>query len=506
MKFTEQTNLPDVDQVTICELNSELITIKGKNDPNILKYNRIQGLDFPHIIVPYEIKDIGKKTPNSCLVNEDNTNSKENTIPYQQTKSIFKKGCDTINKTLINPIHNLISQKSDQYLKEIQYQNNLQPIKAFSWHKYQQVFAIAHRQDVVFLYDLYSETWFPQSPRGLFHDEQKDITCIEWRPMSSICLAVGTSTGVCLWKVPFENTSDSKDFDSIEQTKFTSIKSDNLKVGSAMLQILKYPGFTNVSTIAWSPDGLLLAVGSSISNSILVWDVAAKTAVSLSGAGGKGTTLLTWNNDGSYLCQSCYGKILRIWETRTWTCQTIPLKEHCHTACWYPDNRTLIFAIKNSEEISGIQMLWSPPKLDYTVLVQEHLGSSEAETTNGNTIRFGGPIRKLCIDPSGQRLVVNFEEQSYPGCELLALFEILRKPYLRYIPKGFIRGPMWHPGSPKPQPPHSPYNIENTNDEYLMPMPKIMSFANVFQRGALLSVCWENGKISFIPLMFPLPQ
>jgi len=33
-------------------------------------------------------------------------------------------------------------------------------------------------------------------------------------------------------------------------------------------------------------------------------------------------------------------------------------------------------------------------------------------------------------------------------------------------------------------------------------MPRLMSFAYEFQRGALLSVCWENGKISFIPLLF----
>jgi len=113
------------------------------------------------------------------------------------------------------------------------------------------------------------------------------------------------STGVCLWKVPFENTSESTNFDSIGQNPFLSMKSDVLKVGSAMLQVLKYPGFAHVSSLSWSPDGLLLAVGSAINNTIIVWDVAAKTPVSLSGAGGKGTTLLTWSNDGSFLCQSC---------------------------------------------------------------------------------------------------------------------------------------------------------------------------------------------------------
>jgi len=61
---------------------------------------------------------------------------------------------------------------------------------------------------------------------------------------------------------------------------------------------------------------------------------------------------------------------------------------------------------------------------------------------------------------------------------------------------------MWHPGTPKPQPPRSPYNDNETNEEGFVPMPRIMSFAYEFQRGALLSVCWENGKISFIPLLF----
>ncbi|OUM61721.1 hypothetical protein PIROE2DRAFT_62336 [Piromyces sp. E2] len=164
------------------------------------------------------------------------------------------------------------------------------------------------------------------------------------------------------------------------------MKSDVLKVGSAILQVLKYPGFAHVSSLSWSPDGLLLAVGSAVTNTIIVWDVAAKTPVSLSGAGGKGTTLLTWSNDGCFLCQSCTGSVLRIWETRTWTCRTIPLKNTCHTACWYPDNRTLIFSVKDSDEISGIQMLWSPPKLDYTILVQENLGMTEAETVSGKKV------------------------------------------------------------------------------------------------------------------------
>jgi len=51
-----------------------------------------------------------------------------------------------------------------------------------------------------------------------------------------------------------------------------------------------------------------------------------------------------------------------------------------------------------------------------------------------NLNSIGGPIRRLCIDPTGQRLVVNFEERENPGCELLGLFSILRKPYLRYQP------------------------------------------------------------------------
>jgi len=501
MKLIDQHIVPpEIDHVTLCEINNELINLKGKDDQNISKYYRNQGIDFPHIIVPYEINNI-KKTTNSCLIHNDEDECKRENIPYEQAKSLLKKGYDTLNTFIFNPLNSIFGQ-SERYLRKLQYENNLQPIKAFAWHRYQQVFAIAHRQDVVYLYDLYSETWFPQSPRGLFHEEQKDITCIEWRPMSSICLAVGTSTGVCLWKVPFENTNESTNFDTLGQNPFSSIKSDVLKVGSAMLQVLKYPGFNHISSLSWSPDGLLLAVGSAITNTIIVWDVAAKTPVSLSGAGGKGTTLLTWSNDGSFLCQSCNDSVLRIWETRTWTCRTIPLKNTCHTACWYPDNRTLIFSVQDSDEISGIQMLWSPPKLDYTILVQENLGMTEAETISGQKICIGGPIRKLCIDPTGQRLVVNFEERDNPGCELLGLFSILRKPYLRYQLIGFIRGPMWHPGTPKPQPPRSPYNDNETNDEGYVPMPRLMSFAYEFQRGALLSVCWENGKISFIPLLF----
>ena len=78
---------------------------------------------------------------------------------------------------------------------------------------------------------------------------------------------------------------------------------------------------------------------------------------------------------------------------------------------------------------------------------------------------------------------------------------------------GFIRGPKWHPHTPYPQPPRSPFKSEEASPaddngirtalaNALWPTAGPMAFSPTFEKGALLSVCWENGKIGFVPFLF----
>jgi len=63
------------------------------------------------------------------------------------------------------------------------------------------------------------------------------------------------------------------------------------------------------------------------------------------------------------------------------------------------------------------------------------------------------------------------------GTELIALYATQINPSISFTPRGFIRGP-----------PHT--------------HPSLFAFSNSYKRGALLSICWLNGKISFYPLIF----
>lgn len=112
------------------------------------------------------------------------------------------------------------------------------PACLLAWHPYVSIFAVAHRDNAIFLYDLRMETWFPEILENKLL--QKDITCMSWKPLGGNILAVGCKNGICLWEI------------SLEQKK---VSINGPFRFDAWMRYINYPGHENIVSLAWHPHG-----------------------------------------------------------------------------------------------------------------------------------------------------------------------------------------------------------------------------------------------------------
>ncbi|KAJ3219214.1 hypothetical protein HDU67_002210 [Dinochytrium kinnereticum] len=440
------------------------------------------------------------------------------------------------------------------------------PVKGIAWHPYRHAVAFAHRQDSIRLVDLTAKNaWHPPAANwdGLKHPLQKDVTCIAWRPCASATFAVGCKDGVCIWTV---HPLDSKDSLPLGQGEFTInpafmrsasvpgnellsskgstvpplfpsmpeslLRNDgvpgtppalspkarserkaalNTPLPPTWMNFLSYPGMTNVTSLAWSPDGTRLAVGCATSPKLVIWDISTETPYRIPAGVGSGTKHLRWSADGTHLAQICFKRTLRVWETEEFSSFEIEaVPRGFADACWVDGSKTLAFAVEGDSRVSMLQVLERNTKgLEYRMHPQpERMSRFETYTENGNPIIVGGPIKAMEIDPTMKRFAVIFEEQGEGG-QLVALFEVKKDPLPEFLPIGFIRGPKWTEDLPSPHPPRSPFASTNkgtqassNQDSTQQPRPVLLRFANQYPHGALLTVAWESGKVGFIPCLF----
>lgn len=148
---------------------------------------------------------------------------------------------------------------------------NSAKIRCFSCHPHKDQIAIALRDHSVHIYELKNGKWSPDLV--LTHQFQKNITCIEWKPLSGSTLAIGCQTGVLIWE------------------------------GDWMTRYFSTPSVSNISSIQWSPFESLLAIGSP-HESVIIWDVATEIPIRLNGLPPNSSYLLKWSPNGHYLFQA----------------------------------------------------------------------------------------------------------------------------------------------------------------------------------------------------------
>ncbi|XP_066500239.1 aladin isoform X1 [Hoplias malabaricus] len=326
-------------------------------------------------------------------------------------------------------------------------------VRSIAWHPHTEKFAVALLDDSIRIYNSRSST----APT-LKHRLQRNVSAMQWKPLCASALAVACHSCLLIWHV--------------DPTSLST------RPSSGCAQVLSHPGHSPVTSIAWSPSGSLLVSASPVDTSMMVWDVAAENFVPLQRVGGGGVTNVSWSPDGSHLLAATPSALFRVWETRMWTCERWPgLKGRCQSACWSPDGSRLLFCVQ------GEMLIYALTFSDMTgghkaAEVVADLSETTFNGTDGD-ITVGGEVQSLAWDPSGERLAVllkgNLEASGHPA--VIAVFKTRSRPIFELLPCGFVQG--------------------EAGEE-----PRLIQFHPHFQHGALLTVCWSNGRISHVPFYF----
>uniref|UniRef100_A0A8C1M2G3 Aladin seven-bladed propeller domain-containing protein n=1 Tax=Cyprinus carpio TaxID=7962 RepID=A0A8C1M2G3_CYPCA len=331
-------------------------------------------------------------------------------------------------------------------------------LRSFAWHPHTDKFAVALLDDSIKIYKSNS------SPTPtLKHRCQRSVCALQWKPLCGSALAVACQSCLLIWHVDPASLST--------------------RPSSGCAQVLSHPGHSPITSIAWSPTGSLLVSASPVDTSMMVWDVAAESAVPLQRVGGGGVTYLSWSPDGSRLLAATPSALFRVWETRMWTCERWPcLKGSCQSACWSPDGGCLLLSMQGERviyaltfsDLTGINNTYSSPVTACQLLLILKGFSSLSALLN---ISVGGEVCSLSWDPRGERLAVLLKGRADNHPSVIAVFKTRSSPVFELLPCGFVMG--------------------EAGAE-----PRFMQFHPHFQHGALLTVCWSDGRISHVPFYF----
>eukprot|EP00887_Chlorella_sp_A99_P005498 scaffold1.g5498.t1 len=139
----------------------------------------------------------------------------------------------------------------------------------------------------------------------LRHTLQRQARALAWRPNAAATLAVGCAHGVCLWQLGRGGGGGRPGEGG----------------GGAPLVWLRAAGDGPITSLAFHPQGHLLAAASCQSAGLLsIIDVATGACTPLR-AGLEPVTLLRWSPCGCYLLAGHASGDFRMWETRSWWSQ-----------------------------------------------------------------------------------------------------------------------------------------------------------------------------------------
>ncbi|CAJ0765348.1 10336_t:CDS:10 [Entrophospora sp. SA101] len=466
------TNNLEDSEITIGEVEGKLVHIKDSNDQNIIKYINAEVtttillvclLYIPsNIKYPHETKFGKRKFLSASTSYEMMPHANFNLfslIERSKTWIEWKNQISTLNLGNILPsfISILLFNKDvDHYIKSLRERINNSAKYIFAWHPRCSLFAIAHKADAIYLYDLRVEAWFPEV---LETELQREITCMAWKPFGSNLLAVGCRRGICLWELSLNQNINSGDTSTL----------------SAWMHYLHYPGHENIVTLAWHPNEkypkLYQTIKStgSLDGSIILWNTTLEIGTPI--INNCNVNLLVWSPLGNILFATYLGGLIEVWETQRWTSKkfTVPFNKNdsIKSACWTKDGHAVFLILENDYCVRSVTI---SPNLDFEWLVETNI--ADIPSCSEDSV-----IDSLAIDPTGERLVANIDNNKY-----IIVFKANRPTLVTRINKlltfqDLIRGPSWY---------------LNQEDAIFQarpdPVPISINFANQFKRGALLSV------------------
>ncbi|CAG8821453.1 13649_t:CDS:10, partial [Gigaspora margarita] len=468
---------PNPAEVTVAEIDGRLLQLKKASDPNIEVYVRAEGVLFPQLQIPNNLKSpetlhqsrrvIVQNLPPRNVLSKTAQKIKDFVdcqfkcarVMIGDFARIFT---DILPNFLSNSIFDVDTIHHMQLLHNIK---NQYPSKILVWHPYISLLAVAHNVDVIFLYDLRVEAWFPEVLETTL---QKEITCMAWKPLGGNILAVGCQRGICLWELTFNQKKSSGESSSF----------------NAWMRYLNYEVYISFFIICALTCGITsLATGSS-DGSIILWNTSFGNGAVLTTR--RKVAFLSWSPVGEFLFSSFLDGRIEVYETQRWTSKVINTSSQIssrrpvQTACWTADGRALFLSFCEDQ---CIRCLSISPNLDSEWFPKEDM--SYIPNCAGRT------IEQLAVDPTGERLAVCFKDTA-----LLVIFHAKRPTQVSrgsslLSAQGIVRGPSWND-------PSDPGAVVTRTD----PKAVSINFAHQFTRGALLSLMWEDGQISFLPFLF----
>jgi hypothetical protein len=304
-------------------------------------------------------------------------------------------------------------------------------VRAIAWHPVWPLLAVATGDSVLF----FNARSRSVEQVALTHELQRGVLALAWRPLDAATLAVACGSGVCLWHVEFDAPSGGA-------------------VSTAWMRNLRAHGHAPVTTLAWAPDGVLLATGSPNDSSVMLWDVDLNCKCTPLGAAAplQGVTLVRWAPDASMLFAASTEKAFGVfragerWQVERWAkCAGGVL-----AATWLPDSSALLLACAPESAtatatLTALRFARQGGAVQFTL----PLPAVDAKLADGRVWRgvFEGAVCDMALNDTAERLAVTFTPKRVApnaqvrenAASLVALFAVTTRPTLSVLPLGAAR-------------------------------------------------------------------
>lgn len=283
--------------VTLGEQQNRLVQITSSQNPHLTDWLRSHGIVYPHIKLPMVVETLDQGT--TAPIRTVDVFRREDSAPISDWDRWFHPTQGHLalylrkakeGMSMAKDLGMKLSKRSVMewflfsHTKTTKDTKEQGVIVDMAFHPYRQILAMAHAQDLVYLYDLSKEDFVSTSPRGLSVPSMKEVKKVAWNPVVATELAVVTSRGVHFWTVPVSVTP------MMQYTSTTFVETSLVN---------------DMNQAVYSPDGRWLVISSEVSDAVIVVDVVTKVVVPVrtGGFSGKGTRQLLFSQDGSFMVQ-----------------------------------------------------------------------------------------------------------------------------------------------------------------------------------------------------------
>lgn len=474
-------NPPAPTLFTICEKNSDLVTIQCGNAP------AQEALAYPDLNVSAELRKCyrSSETARSAFLEHDDSArtrlleawyehglsgvleeltsrrqpQRNRFIMWMLRQSLwFVRMANNFHSSLFPHLSMSNDRLIEKFSTTADWSNSV--VRCFVWHPHAPKFAVALHDDSVCIHQAQPSDIVPV----LKHKMQLSVADIAWKPTSASVLAVACQSCILIW--------------TIEPTSLAT------RPSASCAQVLSTPGHSPVISVAWCPlDGILVSA-SPTDSAIMVWVPSMDTYVAVKRVGHGGVTLLRWSPQGSKLFTGCPSATFRVWRCEDWTPEMWTTSHgRCQAACWSSDDTVLLFATANEPVIYMI--LFDEGNMSVTANIGAirraqsampviDLTPVDRQLEDLSTVQVGGLVQAMAWDQHDERLAVLCQGSS---ATFVILFQTRLRPTFELLPCGFIRG--------LPQ-----------------ELAVSITFKQNFDEGSLLTVVWSSGRIAHIPLYY----